>query len=231
MILEIACNNLNSVATAAANGADRIELFSNIHEGGVTPSFGMMKAAVTFGLPVYAMMRPRGGNFSYSAKEIESLKWDIDSAHQAGVHGIVMGALTLHGEIDTDTCELLLSYWGKPATFHRAFDLLGSPFTALDQLIELGFERVLTSGGAATAVEGRANIESMVLKSNGKIKILAGAGINSGNVSTFQRMMGLEGVHTTAKYRVQEPMETSDYLWESKADEIRALRANLTGNI
>ena len=225
MILEIACNNLNSVARAAANGANRIELFSNIHEGGVTPSFGMMKAAVSFGLPVYAMMRPRGGHFCYTNHELESLKWDIESAHEAGVQGIVVGALTAKGEIDTALCEILLSYWGKPATFHRAFVLLGSPFTALEELIEMGFERVLTSGGAATALEGIGIIESLVAASKGRIQILAGAGINKGNVGTFSKIAGLEGVHTTAKRLIQDSGVASGPLWESNADEIRAIKA------
>ena len=225
MILEIACNNLISVARAAANGADRIELFSNIHEGGVTPSFGTMKAAVAFGLPVYAMMRPRGGHFCYTPQEVETLKWDIDSAHEAGVHGIVLGALTAKGEIDTALCEILLSYWGKPATFHRAFDLLGSPFTALEELIEMGFERVLTSGGAATALEGIGVIKSLVAASNGRIQILAGAGINSSNVLNFKDIKGLEGVHTTAKRMIQDSGVASGPLWESNADEIRAIKA------
>lgn len=227
MILEIACNNLNSVATAAANGANRIELFSNIHEGGVTPSFGTMKAAVSFGLPVYAMIRPRGGHFCYTTQELETLKWDIESAHQAGVHGIVFGALTAKGEIDRALCEMLLSYWGKPATFHRAFDLLGSPFTALEELIEMGFERVLTSGGAATALEGIGVIESLVTASQGRIQILAGAGINSENVAAFSQITGLEGVHTTAKRIIQDSGVASGPLWESDADEIRAIKADL----
>jgi copper homeostasis protein len=227
MILEIACNNFNSVATAAANGADRIELFSNIHEGGVTPSLGTMKAAAAFGLPVYAMMRPRGGHFCYSPQEVETLKWDIDSAHEAGVQGIVFGALTAQGEIDTALCENLLSLWGKPATFHRAFDLLGSPFTALEQLIDMGFERVLTSGGAATAVEGILLIEELVVASKGRIQILAGAGINKGNVGTFSKIAGLEGVHTTAKRMITDSGVASGPLWESNADEIRAIKALL----
>jgi len=231
MILEIACNNLDSVATAAANGADRIELFSNIHEGGVTPSLGTMKGAVAYGLPVYAMIRPRGGHFCYSPREVELLKWDIDSAHEAGVHGIVFGALTAQGEIDRALCEMLLSYWGKPTTFHRAFDLLGSPFTALDQLIEMGFERVLTSGGAASALEGIAVIESLVAASKGRLQILAGAGINRGNVAAFSNIAGLEGVHTTAKRLKQEPTTASDRLWESDAEEIRAIKTVLDGNL
>jgi copper homeostasis protein len=227
MILEIACNNLNSVATAAANGADRIELFSNIHEGGVTPSLGTMKAAAAFGLPVYAMMRPRGGHFCYTPQEVETLKWDIDSAHEAGVQGIVFGALTAQGEIDTVLCQNLLSLWGNPATFHRAFDLLGSPFTALDQLIDMGFERVLTSGGAATALEGITLIEELVLASKGRIQILAGAGINKENVGTFSKIAGLEGVHTTAKRMIHDSGVASGPLWESNADEIRAIKALL----
>jgi copper homeostasis protein len=227
MILEIACNNLNSVATAAANGADRIELFSNIHEGGVTPSLGTMKAAAAFGLPVYAMMRPRGGHFCYTPQEVETLKWDIDSAHEAGVQGIVFGALTAQGEIDTVLCQNLLSLWGKPATFHRAFDLLGSPFTALEQLIDMGFERVLTSGGSATAVEGITLIQELVVASKGRIQILAGAGINKGNVGTFSKIAGLEGVHTTAKRMIQDSGVASGPLWESNADEIRAIKALL----
>lgn len=225
MILEIACNNLKSVETAAKNGADRIELFSNIQEGGVTPSLGTMKAAVAFGLPVYAMIRPRGGGFNYSPLERETLKWDIESAHQAGVHGIVFGALTAKGEIDRALCEVLRSYWGKPATFHRAFDLLGSPFTALEELIEIGFERVLTSGGAATALEGIGVIESLVAVSKGRIQILAGAGINSQNAAAFSQIAGLEGIHTTAKNMVQASNVTSDILWESDPHEIRAIKS------
>ena len=225
MILEIACNNIISVEIAAENGADRIELFSNIHEGGVTASLGTMKAAVAFGLPVYAMIRPRGGHFCYTIKEVETLKWDIDSAHQAGVHGIVFGALTAEGEIDLALCEVLLSYWGKPATFHRAFDLLGSPFTALEELIEMGFERVLTSGAAATALEGIGIIESLVAASKGRIQILAGAGINSTNAAAFSQIVGLEGVHTTAKRMVQDSGVASGPLWVSDAKEIRAIKS------
>ena len=225
MILEIACNNIQSVIHAVEGGADRIELFSNIQEGGVTPSFGTMKAAVSFGLPVYAMMRPRGGHFCYTNHELESLKWDIESAHEAGVQGIVVGALTAKGEIDTALCEILLSYWGKPATFHRAFDLLGSPFTALEALIELGFERVLTSGGAATALEGIGIIESLVAASKGRIQILAGAGINRENAAAFNHIAGLEGVHTTAKRLIQDSGVASGPLWESIAEEIRAIKA------
>jgi copper homeostasis protein len=186
-----------------------------------------MKAAAAFGLPVYAMMRPRGGHFCYTPQEVETLKWDIDSAHEAGVQGIVFGALTAQGEIDTVLCQNLLSLWGKPATFHRAFDLLGSPFTALDQLIDMGFERVLTSGGAATALEGITLIEELVLASKGRIQILAGAGINKENVGTFSKIAGLEGVHTTAKRMIHDSGVASGPLWESNADEIRAIKALL----
>ncbi len=227
MILEIACNNIQSVANAAGNGADRIELFSNIHEGGVTPSLGAMKAAKAFGLPVYAMIRPRGGDFCYTKREIETIKWDIESAHQAGVDGIVFGALDARGALDFVLCEEVLNLWGKPATFHRAFDFVGNPFTALEIIIDLGFERILTSGLTSTALLGLSCIQELVEHAEGRINILAGAGINHENAIIFKNIKGLEGIHTTAKRNVTHQNALIDSNWVSDSKEIQTLRSIL----
>ena len=224
MILEIACNNIQSIANAATNGADRVELFSNIHEGGLTPSFGTMKSSIAFGLPVFVMIRPRGGDFFYTDKEIETIKWDIESAHQAGVDGIVFGALDATGAIDYALCEAVIKLWGKPATFHRAFDFVGNPLRALETVIDLGFERILTSGLASSAVIGYDRIQELAEQANSRIKILAGAGINPENAGIFKKIKGLEGIHTTAKTQGLKSREMLDPNWFSDPEAIQKLR-------
>lgn len=227
MILEIACNNIQSVIHAVEGGADRIELFSNIQEGGVTPSLGTMRMSRVFEVPVYGMIRPRGGNFCYSPKEVEIIKYDIESAQIAGLDGIVFGALLPNGEIDAKLCEQVLTWWDKPITFHRAFDFVSNQTTSLNLLIELGFERVLTSGGQPSAIQGLNRIKDLANLSEGNIKILAGAGINSSNVHNFSDIVGLEGIHTTAKKNVTNQNAMLDSNWVSDSKEIEALRSIL----
>jgi len=198
MILEIGCNSYASAKIAYENGADRIELFSDWHSGGCTPSLGTMKACANFDIPIYAMIRPRGGHFNYSDEEFEIMKSDVLACKDANITGIVFGILTDSKEIDQNRCMELLKLWEGPATFHRAFDSVIDTQKALEILITLGFERILTSGQKQTAVEGIEHIKAIVAQSRNRIQILAGAGINLGNAKEFINIQGIEGIHTTA---------------------------------
>jgi copper homeostasis protein len=198
MILEIGCNSYASAKIAYENGADRIELFSDWHSGGCTPSLGTMKACANFDMPIYAMIRPRGGHFNYSDEEFEIMKSDVLACKDANISGIVFGILTSAKEIDQIRCKELLNLWDGPATFHRAFDSVKNPHQSIEILLDLGFERILTSGQKQTAIEGIELIKSLVSQSRKRIHILPGAGINTLNAKEFLNITGIEGIHTTA---------------------------------
>lgn len=196
--VEIACCNIESVINANDGGATRIELFENLTDGGCTPSYGMIKKAKEVSkIPVYVMIRPRGGNFIYSAHEMDIMKTDIDICNQLNVDGIVFGILDEFSEVDIDKCKELLSLWNnKSATFHRAFDVTKDLEKSINTIIELGFERVLTSGGRNTAIEGVRNILDLYKKYKDKISVMAGSGITAENVHLFSE---LDEVHATCK--------------------------------
>jgi len=198
MILEIGCNSYASAKIAYNNGANRIELFSDWHSGGCTPSLGTIKACSNFDLPIHAMIRPRGGDFNYSESEFEIMKSDVMACKDSNINGIVFGILTDTKDIDYEKCKELLNLWDGPATFHRAFDSVNHPLQSLEVLIELGFERLLTSGKSQTAIEGIELIKKLVSQSRNRIRILPGAGINTLNVKEFLNIEGIEGIHTTA---------------------------------
>ncbi len=196
--VEIACCNIVSVINANNGGATRIELFENLLDGGCTPSYGMIKKAKEVSkIPVYVMIRPRGGNFIYSADEMDIMKTDIDICNKLKVDGIVFGILNENNEIDFDKCKELLSLWNnKPATFHRAFDMTSDLEKSINTIIELGFERVLTSGGKEKAIDGVWNILDLYKKCKDKISVMAGSGITAENVHLFSE---LDEVHATCK--------------------------------
>lgn len=196
--VEIACCNIESVINANNGGASRIELFENLTDGGCTPSYGMIKKAKEVSkIPVYVMIRPRGGNFIYSADEMDTMKTDIEICNQLNVDGIVFGILDEFSEVDIDKCKELLSLWNnKLATFHRACDETKDLDKSINTIIELGFERVLTSGGRNTAIEGVWNILDLYKKYKDKISIMAGSGITAENVHLFSE---LDEIHSTCK--------------------------------
>lgn len=196
--VEIACCNIESVIHANRAGADRIELFENLTDGGCTPSYGMIQKSKEISyIPIYVMIRPRGGHFVYSDEEIDIMKSDIDSCHRLEVDGIVFGILNKNNTINISQCKELLEVWNhKPATFHRAFDSIEDKNTATEQLIDLKFERILTSGGMSTAVEGRETILHLHRLYGCSIHIMAGSGIHSENVALFSN---LNEIHATCK--------------------------------
>lgn len=225
--LEIACCNLDSVIAANNGGASRIELFENLPNGGCTPSYGMIKKSKEVSsIPIYVMIRPRAGGFVYNRDELDIMQNDIEICKQLKVDGIVFGVLDENKHIDTDKCKELLKLWNnKSATFHRAVDITMDLDKSIRSIIELGFERVLTSGGKTTAIEGVDTILNMNRKYKDKISVMAGSGITSGNVQLFSE---LNEVHATCKV-IKEDNEMFGKYTISEAATIGELRQKFIG--
>ncbi|MCM1319388.1 MAG: copper homeostasis protein CutC [Muribaculaceae bacterium] len=216
MTVEICCGSLRDVLAAKAVGAERIELCSGLAEGGLTPSYALIRAAVAAGIKqVNVLIRPRPGDFLYTEPEIELMSSDIWAAIEAGATGIVIGALTAEGDIDTTTCRRLIdaaiqasAAQGRPKpyiTFHRAFDVCREAGTALEAIISLGADCLLTSGMAPTALEGASVIKKLVEQSAGRLSIMAGAGISPQNGADIIAATGVTAIHSTARC----PMESN----------------------
>ncbi|XP_054060468.1 copper homeostasis protein cutC homolog isoform X4 [Rissa tridactyla] len=162
-LMEVCVDSVESAVNAERGGAGRIELCAGLVEGGTTPSMGLLQVVKQcVRIPVFVMIRPRGGDFLYSDREVEVMKADIRLAKLHGADGLVFGALTEDGRIDTELCTALLAVCRPlPVTFHRAFDMVHDPLVALETLISLGFERVLTSGCDSSALEGLSLIKRL----------------------------------------------------------------------
>lgn len=203
MQLEVCIDNLESLENAEQGGATRIELCSSLALGGLTPNFGFMKtAAQRTNVSIYAMIRPRQGDFLYSKSDIESMLIDIESAADANLQGVVFGALDQDGNLDAKVTQKLISKaqsLGLGTTFHRAIDQCQKPITAIEQLVDMGCERVLTSGLASAAVNGVEMLQQMVKISNSKLAIMAGAGVNAGNIKHIYDATGIEEFHMSGK--------------------------------
>lgn len=199
--LEICVDSAESALAAQEGGADRIELCAELAAGGLTPSVGLIEAcreSVT--LETMLMIRPRGGDFLYTDHEVAVMVRDIEYAKGAGLSGVVLGALSSSGDIDVPTVRRLRDAAGDmPITFHRAFDLTPDPLTALETLVELGIPRVLTSGQAATAYEGRELLARLVQRAAGRIVIMAGSGINEQNIVPLITDTGIHEFHASAR--------------------------------
>lgn len=203
--LEICAANIESVRAAVQGGADRIELCSALAEGGVTPSAGLIEEALKYSdqIRIHVLIRPRGGNFTYCASEVNAMVSDIRFCRDAGVDGVVIGALTATAEVDTTVCRRLVDAAADMSvTFHRAFDVCKNPYIALEQAIDLGCDRILTSGGAPKAIEGVSELAQLVKKSNGRIIILAGSGVNPGNAMFLLNATGVSELHASASMAI-----------------------------
>ncbi len=210
---EICANGVESCIAAQEGGADRVELCADIPEGGTTPSYGEIKIArkMLRGTLLHVIIRPRGGDFLYSNLELQRMEEDIDIARECGADGIVFGCLTADGSIDMEANRRLMKHAkGLNTTFHRAFDRCNDPEKALEQLIELGFQRVLTSGQRPTAAEGAALLRRLNQLSAGRITILAGCGVNEENIKELQAQTGLHEFHFSARERRKSGMQYSN---------------------
>jgi len=196
-LVEAAVETLEEALAAKRAGADRIELCANLGVGGTTPSAGLIASVVQqVNLPVFVMIRPRGGDFVYAADEIDAMIEDIDRARTPGIAGIVTGALRSDGSVDVESMRRLMSpAAGLPVTFHRAFDVVANRTEALEQVIDLGASRVLTSGGAATALDGAVAIAMLVYQAGERVSIMAGGKIREQNARDVIARTGVREVH------------------------------------
>jgi copper homeostasis protein len=201
MIVEIAANNINSAFAAWQGGANRIELVSNLAEGGTTPSFGTLQYCIQH-IPIdtYPILRPRGGDFLYNQAEVDGMIADIQLFASNGCKGIVIGALTIDGNIDMAICKQLITAAGNmQITFHRAFDRAKNATEALQQIIDLGCHRLLTSGQLPNAYEGRFAIAKLQDQANGQIIIMPGAGVTATNAKEIIATTHATEIHASMK--------------------------------
>jgi copper homeostasis protein len=198
--IEVAVDSVAGARVAVANGASRLELCAALELGGLTPSLGLLEAVLdAVGVPVFAMVRPRAGDFLYDDGEFLAMRRDAERLAAAGAHGLVSGALTADGAIDTARLrELRAAAPDRPFTCHRAFDLCAEPLAALDALADLGVARVLTSGQAANALAGAAAIRSFVQHAAGRLLVMAGGGVRDANVRGLVAATGVREVHLSA---------------------------------
>lgn len=209
MILEVCCDSIDSVHAAAEGGAQRVELCSALGEGGVTPSVGLMRQArLVPGLKMHVLIRPRGGDFVYDDAEADCMADDIKAAVDYGADGIVIGALMRDGGIDVVTCRRLIEAAGgcRNITFHRAFDLCRDPFAALDEIMAIGCNRLLTSGMARSAEEGIPLLNRLNEAAAGRIVIMPGGGVSPANVATILRGTGCREIHGSLREAVPSRM-------------------------
>ncbi len=201
VILEICCGSADDVLAAAEGGADRAELNSALMLGGLTPSVGTVRKAKKAGIPLMVMIRPRDGGFCYSEAEFESMLEDLRFFVSEGVEGLVFGVLNDDGTLDIERNRLLVEAAGdRVKIFHRAFDLVPDWRKAMDELVELGFDRILTSGQKTDCIKGAENIKEMVKYAAGRIEILPGGGIRPENVNYILDRTGCSQLHSSASY-------------------------------
>ena len=200
--IEVCANSAASCVAAEQGGAVRVELCAGIPEGGTTPSYGeMVTARRAIGIQLNVIIRPRGGDFLYTPAEVQTMLLDIEA------DGVVFGCLGADGTVDVETnARLKQAAGGLSTTFHRAFDVCRDPFEALEEIIALGFDRILTSGQEATAPAGSALIAELVRRAQGRIIIMPGCGVNETNVAGLARDTGATEFHMSARRRVEGGM-------------------------
>lgn len=223
MEIEICCGSIQSAANAKAGGAVRIELCQGLVEGGTTPSPATINYAVKeLGLKVFVLVRPRGGDFCYNELEIKTMEQDVEFCKQAGVAGIVVGFLHPDGSIDTELTRRFVKLAAPlPVTFHRAFDRCTDPLRALEEVIDCGCARILTSGCKPTAMEGADVLQRLVQQANGRIKILAGSGVTPENAAELRQKTGAPEIHGSCK--ITRP----DGAWETDTESVALLLEEL----
>ena len=199
-LLEISCYSVEDTLNAERGGAQRVELCAGRPEGGTTPSYGsIVLAREHLTIPLFVIIRPRGGDFLYSDLEFEEMKRDIAFCKEAGVDGIVSGILHAGGTVDKERTRELVDL-ARPLgfTFHRAFDMTRDPFEALDDLMDTGADRVLTSGQEATAVKGQEMIRQLIKRAGDRIIIFPGGDLDENNLEAFARYTGAREYHAAA---------------------------------
>jgi copper homeostasis protein len=207
-LIEICVASIQSALAAQQGGAARIELCDNLYEGGTTPSYAAIKMAVErLDLGVHVMIRPRGSDFCYDELEFELMQEDIKTCKQLGAHGVVFGILLPDGQIDIERTKRLVEL-ARPlsVTFHRAFDVTSDPFTALEDIVKTGTDRLLTAGQKNKAPLGSKLIGELVKLAGSRLIIMPGSGLNENNITSFRDETGACEFHLSAKETVDSRM-------------------------
>ncbi len=206
MLFEVCVDSIESALAAERGGADRVELCSDLIEGGLTPSCGVLKVArERLRIGIMAMVRPRGGDFCYSDAEFDAMVHDVRMAKQVGASGVVFGLLTPDGEVDVDrTGRLITEARPLAVTFHRAFDMTRDAFAALETLVTLGVDRVLTSGLEPSVLEGLPLVAELVARARGRIIVMPGGGVTDRNIARILAALPATELH----FAGGEPVES-----------------------
>lgn len=207
--MEVCVDSVESAVNAERGGAARVELCSNLVEGGTTPSLGMLRVVKrAVDIPIFVMIRPRGGDFLYSDSEFEVMREDLIVLKENGADGVVFGVLTADGRIDTVRLQDLVDLARPlPVTFHRAFDMVQDPMQSLEVLVRMGVERVLTSGHDSTALEGLPVLEKLVKEARERIGVVPGGGVNERNLKRVLEGSGAVEFHCSARRAQGSTME------------------------
>lgn len=215
MNFELCTATVEGVASAASLNFKRVELCSALEVGGLTPSLGLVQQATQFNVEIHCMIRHRSGQFQYSATDIAIMKKDIELMYQAGAKGVVFGVLTNSNTISDDNIALVTHArsFGLETTFHRAFDQVANPFRAIEKIIAIQFDRLLTSGQKPTAIEGIQLIQKLQHNYGHKIQLMAGSGVNATNALALAAS-GIDNLHFTA--HTKESSVTNEMGWELK---------------
>ena len=231
--LEIAANSLASARAAQAGGATRIELCAALELGGVTPSWAQIALVrESVSIPLHVLIRPRAGDFVYDDDEIAVMSADIAHCAAAGCQGVVVGVLTESGDVDIARCRQLVNAAGAlEMTFHRAIDVCRDPIHALEDVIALGFRRLLSSGGAASAPQGVACLRALIHQAAGRIAVMPGSGITATNIAALFSATGAGEFHASAKrtmpsrlrHAPENGLDMVDGEVRTDADEVRRM--------
>lgn len=223
MLLEIATTDYYTTELAVSGGADRIELCAALSEGGTTPSYGVMKRCrEKFSLPIFPMIRPRSGDFFYNNDEVQVMKEEIRACRRLGFEGVVFGILKEDGSINLkQTAQLVDLAYPMEVTFHRAFDRCRQPFEGLEQLIEAGVSRLLSSGQQKTALEGIELLKELVAAAGNRIIIMPGSGVRKETIQQLAAVTGANEFHTSLRTNAKSKM---NYMHPAFADSEESYR-------
>ncbi|UGB37518.1 copper homeostasis protein CutC [Frateuria soli] len=238
-LLEVAANSVASALAAQEGGAGRVELCAALQLGGVTPSYAEIATARDrLTIPLYVLIRPRAGDFLYNDFECEVMLRDVEACVALGCDGVVLGVLDAEGRVDQARCRALVGAAGRlGVTFHRAFDMVADPAQALEAVIGLGCERVLSSGARATAIDGAAALRARLEQAAGRLVVMPGAGVHAGNIAALAQATGASEFHASAKRALPSGMrhrpagldDMATGEWRSDAAQVRAMVSALQG--
>lgn len=229
-VLENCSNSVQSSIEAQKGGAIRVELCDNLAEGGTTPSLSQIQLTrENIDIQLNVIIRPRGGDFLYSDLEFESMKQDIHHCGKSKCDGVVIGILNADGTVDIERNKILVNIareYNMSVTFHRAFDRCADLFKSLEDIINLGCDRILTSGGRKTALEGKEVIKKLIEQANGRIIIMPGSGINENNIAELVEATGLIEFHGSFRSRYNGKMQYQTELLDSYDEEYTILQTD-----